>query len=154
MTTSIRLLFARVSIASVMALALAGAALAQPAERPAPMSTHPGHRGMHGDRLRHLGLTEAQRDQIFKVRQDQAPELRERMKAVCRAHEDLRQSAKATPFDRDRARQLADAEAKAVAQIAFMRTETASRVRAVLTDAQRAKLDAGPEGRHGRGGPK
>jgi periplasmic protein CpxP/Spy len=151
MTTSIRLLFARFSIASVMALALTGAAFAQPMERPGPAAMRAGHGGMHGAGLRHLGLTEAQRDQIFKIRHDQAPEMRERTKAVRRAHEELRQSAKATPFDRDRARQLADAEAKAIAQIAFMRVETMSRVRAVLTDAQRAKLDAG---RHGRGGPK
>jgi Spy/CpxP family protein refolding chaperone len=154
MTPGIRLLLARFSIASVMALALAGAAFAQPMERPGPMPMRSGHGGMHGDRLRHLGLTEAQRDQIFKIRHDQAPQMREHMKAVRRAHEELRQAAKATPFDRDRARQLADAEAKAIAQIAFMRVETMSRVRAVLTDAQRAKLDAGPEGRHGRGGPK
>jgi periplasmic protein CpxP/Spy len=151
MTTSIRLLFARFSIASVMALALTGAAFAQPMERPGPAAMRAGHGGMHGAGLRHLGLTEAQRDQIFKIRHDQAPEMRERTKAVRRAHEELRRSAKATPFDRDRARQLADAEAKAIAQIAFMRVETMSRVRAVLTDAQRAKLDAG---RHGRGGPK
>jgi Spy/CpxP family protein refolding chaperone len=154
MTPGIRLLLARFSITSVMALALAGAAFAQPMEGPGPMAMRSSHGGMHGERLRQLGLTEAQRDQIFKIRHDQAPQMREHMKAVRRAHEELRQAAKATPFDRDRARQLADAEAKAVAQIAFMRTETTSRVRAVLTDAQRAKLDAAPAGRHDRGGPK
>jgi periplasmic protein CpxP/Spy len=161
MTRNIRLLFARFSIAGFMALALAGVAFAQsgaaPAQRmegPGAMSMRSGHGGMHGHGLRRLGLTEAQQDQIFKIYHDQAPEMRERMKAVRRAHQELRQSAKATPFDRDRARQLADAEAKAVAQIAFMRVETMSRVRAVLTEAQRAKLDAGREGWGGRGGQK
>jgi protein CpxP len=153
-TRSIRLLLARFSIASVMALALAGTAFAQPMEGPGPMAMHPGSGGMHGERLRHLGLTEAQQDQVFKIYHDQAPEMRERMKAVRRAHEALRQSAKAIPFNRDQARQLADTEAKAMAQIAFMRVETMSRVRAVLTEEQRAKLDAGQEGRHGRGDPK
>ena len=135
-----------------MALALAGAAFAQPMEGPGSMAMHPRQGAMHGERLRHLGLSEAQRDQIFKIHHDQAPEMRERMKAVRRAHQELRQAAKALPFDRDRARQLADTEAKAVAQIAFMRAETMSRVRAVLTEEQRAKLDAGRDGRHGRGG--
>jgi protein CpxP len=135
-----------------MALALAGAAFAQPMEGPGPMAMHPGSGGMHGERLRRLGLSEAQQDQIFKIHHDQAPEMRERIKAVRRAHQELRQAAKALPFDRDRARQLADTEAKAVAQIALMRTETMSRVRAVLTEEQRAKLDAGRDGRHGRGG--
>jgi protein CpxP len=154
MTRNIRSLFARLSIASAMALGVAGTAFAQPTEGPGPRTMHFRQGGMHGGWVRHLGLTEAQRDQIFKIRHDQAPEMRERMKAVRRAHEELRQSAKATPFDRDRAHQLADAEAKAVAQIAFMRVETMSRIRAVLTDAQRAKLDAGRQGRRGRGASK
>jgi protein CpxP len=105
---------------------------------------------MHGDRLRQLGLTEAQQDQIFKLHHDQAPEIRQRIKAARRAHGELMRSAKATPFDRERTRQLADAEAKAVAQLAFMRVETMSRVRAVLTDEQRVKLDARQAGEHGR----
>jgi protein CpxP len=146
-----RLFLARFSIASVMALTLAGAALAQPMDGPAPMAMQRGFGGMHGDRLRHLHLTEAQQDQVFKIHHDQAPEMRERVKAVRRAHWQLRQSAKATPFDRDRARQLADVEAKALAQIAFMRVETMSRIRAVLTDEQRAKLDARRAGERGRG---
>jgi Spy/CpxP family protein refolding chaperone len=157
-TKSIRLLLARFSIASFMALALAGAVFAQSMDGPGPMGMHPRlddmHGGMHGERLRHLGLTEAQQDQIFKIYHDQAPEMRERMKAIRRAHEALRQSAKALPFDRDRARQLADTEAKAVAQIAFMRVETMSRVRAVLTEEQRAKLDAGRDDWRGRRGPR
>jgi Spy/CpxP family protein refolding chaperone len=148
---SIRLPAARFAVASVMTLALAGAALAQPMDRPAPMAMHHGFGGMQGDRLRHLGLTEAQQDQIFKLHHDQAPEMRERMKAARRAHSELLQSAKAMPFDRDRARQLADAEAKALAQIAFMRVEMMSRVRAVLTDEQRAKLEARRGARHGGG---
>ena len=132
-----------------MALALAGAACAQPMEGPGPMAMHPRSGGMHGEGLRHLGLSEVQRDQIFKIHHDQAPEMRERIKAVRRAQQALRESARALPFDRDRARQLADTEAKALAQIALMRAETMSRVRAVLTEAQRAKLDAGRDGRRG-----
>ena len=154
MIRSIRLHLARFSIASAIAIALAGAAFAQPMEGPGPMAMHHGSGGMHGERLRHLGLSEAQQDQIFKIYHDQAPEMRERMKAARRAHQELRQSAKAMPFDRDRARQLADTEAKAVAQIAFMRVETMSRVRAVLTEDQRAKLDAGRDGGRGRGAAK
>ena len=153
MTIPTRLFLSRYWILSVMALLLAGAAFAQPMEGP-PMAMQRGFGGMHGDRLRHLGLTEAQQDQIFKLHHDQAPEIRERIKAARRAHSELMRSAKATPFDRERARQLADAEAKAVAQLAFMRVETMSRVRAVLTDEQRAKLDARRAGEHGRGAAK
>ena len=151
MAKSTRLLFARFSIASVMALAFMGAAFAQPMQGSGQMGMHPGFGGMHGSRLRHLGLTEAQQDQVFKIYHDQAPALRERMKAVRRAREELLRSATSTPFDRERARQLADSEAKAVAEIAFMRVETISRVRSILTPEQRAKLDAGRDGGRGHG---
>src|SRR6266550_844322 len=125
--------------------ALMSAAFAQPMEGSGPMAMCADFGAVHGTRLRHLGLTEGQQDQVFKIYHDQAPALRERMKAVRRAHQELRQSAKAMPFDRDRARQLADAEAKAVAEGAFMRAETMSRVRSVLTSEQGKKLDASRE---------
>src|SRR6185436_4280013 len=105
---SIRLLLARFSIVSVMALAFMSAAPAQPMQGSGPMAMRDGFGGMHGNRLRHLGLTEGQQDQVFKIYHDQAPALRERVKAVRRAHQELRRSAISMPFDRDRARQLAD----------------------------------------------
>jgi periplasmic protein CpxP/Spy len=146
----LQLFLARFSIASVMALASMSAAFAQPMDAPWHMGMSPGGGDMHGHGLRHLGLTEAQQDQVFKIHHDQAPALRERMKAVRRAHEELQRSAASTPFDRDRARQLADSEAKAIADLAFMHVETMSRVRSILTPEQRARLDAGPDGGRGR----
>lgn len=151
MAKSTRLFFARFSIASALALALTGAAFAQPMQGSGALGMHAGFGSMHGSRLRHLGLTEAQQDQVFKIYHDQAPALRERVKAVRRAHEELRRSASSMPFDRERARQLADSEAKAVADITFMRVEIMSRVRSVLTAEQRAKLDAGRGGWRRRG---
>ena len=118
------------------------------------MAQQPGHgdrpamhgerHGMHhrgGDFLRRLDLTEAQRDQVFRIRHEQAPVAHEAMKVMRRAHEELRTLAKAPSFDRAKARSLVDAAAKAHADLAFLRIEGMSKIRSILTPEQRAKLD-------------
>jgi len=106
-----------------------------------------GPMGMHGGghdhemMLRGLDLTEAQRDQIFKIHHDQAPAMREQMKQVRHAREDLMKSASADRFDETHARQAADALGKAVSAMAVMRAQTMNRVRAILTPEQRTRMD-------------
>jgi Spy/CpxP family protein refolding chaperone len=104
--------------------------------------------GMHhrggGDmmmRLRGLNLTEQQRDQIFKIHHEAVPAMREQMKQVEKARTELRRVAMADKFDEAKARQAADAQAKAVAAMAVMRAQNMNRVRAVLTPEQRQKID-------------
>jgi len=108
------------------------------------------HRGggdmMH---MRGLNLTEQQRDQIFKIHHESVPAMREQMKQVQKARMDLRQVAMADKFDEAKARQAADAQAKAMANMAVMRAQTMNRVRQVLTPEQRQKMD---EMRDRRGG--
>jgi periplasmic protein CpxP/Spy len=104
-----------------------------------PMRGNPESHRMMG--LRALDLTEAQRDQVFKLRHEQAPALREKMQAARKAHGELRALATATTFDGARARELADAQAKAMAEAALLRAETMNRMMAVLTPEQRATLD-------------
>lgn len=107
-----------------------------------PLGRAPG--GMHETRalrwLRQLHLTEAQRDQMFRIFHDQAPATREQMKLVRRAREALRSAALAPGFDRAQARSLADAEGKALSDMALLRAQTMSRVAAILTPEQREKL--------------
>jgi periplasmic protein CpxP/Spy len=126
----------RFLIASSLAFGLGSGALAQSDERPGPMPSH----GMHR-MLRHLDLSEAQRDQVFKIFHDQAPAMHERMKAARAAREDLEKLASASAFDRARARAIADTEAKAIAEMEVMRAESMARVREILTPEQRAKLN-------------
>src|SRR5262249_32381745 len=100
------------------------------------------HRG--GDMMMHmraLNLSEAQRDQIFKIHHDSVPAMREQMKQVEKARTQLRQLAMADNFDEARVRQAADAQAKALSAMAVMRAQTANRVRQVLTPEQRQKMD-------------
>jgi len=92
-------------------------------------------------RLRALGLSEAQQDQVFKLFHEQAPAMHEQMKQVRRSREELRKLSMAERFDEGRARQLADAQAKALATLAVMRAQTMSRVREILTPEQRARMD-------------
>jgi len=100
-----------------------------------------GHRGHGMMHLHSLNLTEAQRDQVFKIFHDQAPAMHEQMKQVHRSREDLRQLALAERFDEGRARQLADTQAKALAALAVMRAQTMARVREILTPEQRQRLE-------------
>src|SRR2546426_4797513 len=86
-------------------------------------------------------LSDAQRDQVFKIFHDQSPAMHERMKAARAAREDLEKLALASAFDRERARAIADTEAKAIADMELLRAESMARVRQVLTAEQRAKLD-------------
>ena len=126
----------RFLIASSLAFGLGSGALAQSDERPGPMPSH----GMHR-MLRHLDLSEAQRDQVFKIFHDQSPAMHERMKAARAAREDLEKLAFGSAFDRARARAIAETEAKAIADMELLRAESMARVREILTPEQRAKLD-------------
>jgi periplasmic protein CpxP/Spy len=99
-----------------------------------------GHGGeMRG--LRALDLTEAQRDQIFKIHHDQAPAFRDQMKKLRASRQDLQKLARADKFDQAAVRRAADAQGKALSDLAVMRAQTASQVRQVLTPEQRSKLD-------------
>jgi Spy/CpxP family protein refolding chaperone len=138
LTRRIPLALAGLALATSFAFALPDAAQADP--------------GMRGQRegahfMRGLDLTQEQRDQVFKIFHDQAPALRERAQAARDARQELRKLSLAPGFDGAKARQLADAAAKAQADVAVMRAESMSKVVALLTPEQRAKLEQGRERR-------
>jgi protein CpxP len=142
-------------IAGGLAAGLAGTvALAQdrgPGAEPGFHAVH-GMRHGGGERwLRGLDLTEAQRDQVFKIFHEQAPVLREHAQAAREASRELRAAATSPNFDRARVRELADAQAKAMAEMAFLRAEAMSRVVAILTPEQRQKLEERRDQRSRRG---
>ena len=149
----------RFLVASSIALGVASLAQAQPA--PAPAAGHGAHRvAMHGHghghggprgMFRQLNLTEAQQDQIFKIHHDQAPAFREQMKKVRAARQELRKLALADRFDEGQVRRAADAQAKAMSDLAVLRAQTMNRVRNVLTPEQRSQLEKLQEQRRGRG---
>lgn len=122
-------------VASSTALGLAPAASAQ--EPRMGM----GHHGGPMMQLRGLDLSEAQRDQVFKIFHEQAPSAHEQMKQVQSARQELMKLAAADRFDEARARQAADVQAKALSALALQRAQTMHRVREILTPEQRQRLD-------------
>ena len=94
----------RFLIASSLAFGLGSGAFAQSDDRPGPILSH--GMGMHR-MLRHLDLSDAQRDQVFKIFHDQSPAMHERMKAMRAARGDLEKLAFDSAFDRERAREAA-----------------------------------------------
>ena len=142
-------IFAGLLAAGSIALALPTAAVSHPSGGPQSHEMRGGERGGSMLMLRGLDLTQEQRDQVFKIFHEQTPTIRSRMQAAREAQQALRQSALSPNFDSARARELADAAAKAHADVALMRAESMSKVFALLTPEQRTKLEQTRE-RHGR----
>lgn len=136
-------------------LATAAIALALPLTASAFQGPHGGHRGcgdfaMHGGmgmgggmmppHLRGLDLTEGQRDKIFEIIHAQAPAMREKGKAMFKAQADLRALAAAPDYSEAKAGALADAAAKAMADMTLARAKAERQVFEVLTPEQRKQL--------------
>jgi protein CpxP len=104
-----------------------------------------GHGALHGQDmrggLRGLDLSDAQREQVRSIFKEQATAMRERMEIARKAHQELRAASLAPSFDGARVRELADTAAKALADAAVLRAEAMSKVVALLTPEQRARLE-------------
>jgi Spy/CpxP family protein refolding chaperone len=100
---------------------------------------HEMHGRAGGMRMfRGLDLTQAQRDQVHNIFQEQSGAFRANAEAARAAHEALRKAAVDPNAD---VRALADAAGKAHADAAVLRVETMRRVVALLTPEQRQKLE-------------
>jgi Spy/CpxP family protein refolding chaperone len=98
---------------------------------------------MHGDmmmRFHHLNLSEAQRDKLFSIMHAAAPEHREHMKAIRKAHEALAELVRADHFDDARAGALSRELGQAIAAQALLQARTAAQAMAVLSPEQREQL--------------
>lgn len=137
-------------------LAEPGAAAFIPPQHGGPrfMPPHPGG-GLFGPMMRPLlfgrglQLSEAQEDQIFSILHAAEPALRNGQNAARRARQSLDELVRSETYDAARARELADAQAKAFSDGALARAEAMYRVRQVLTPEQRATLDQRDRGPRG-----
>ena len=91
--------------------------------------------------LRGLALTEAQEDKLFSMMHAGMPRLREQLRVAFKAMEELRRLAVSDNFDPDKARVIAETQAKAMAQVALMHAELDAKVRTLLTPQQRKQFD-------------
>jgi len=148
-------------IAGSLALALPFASQARSGVE-AGCQTHAMHgkhhaKGGFGERagfMRGIDLSEAQRDQIFKLRHEAAPTLREKGKQAHAARAELRKLAQAENFDEAKARALSEQAARADAEFKFERLRLKQQILATLTPEQRKQAEAkrkqfGEKHRHG-----
>lgn len=99
-----------------------------------------GHGFGHGDFMRGLALTEAQKDRAFAIMHAQAPQLREQHKAIAKAHEELHALVMSGQFDEARAAGLTKALGQATAAAALLQARTHAQLIALLTPEQREQL--------------
>lgn len=177
MTSTKRYLTVLLTSAAVLGAGVAGAQSAAPATAPAaapqgqPTAVHKlhdgkrgehhrghrghhakgHHRGGHGMMLRGVKLSDAQKDQIFKIHHAQMPAVRDQMKIIRANRTELRKLSFASNFDAAKARELAGAEAQARATLAMMHAETQHKIFAVLTPEQRQQVQKRQEQRAQRG---
>lgn len=91
--------------------------------------------------MRELKLTDAQRDQIFKIMHEQAPTFREKAIAARKAREELRDVSFSAKYDEARVATLTDTEARAMAELTQMRLRTANQIYQLLTPEQKKKAE-------------
>lgn len=87
-------------------------------------------------------LTEAQQDKIFEIMHTQAPARHAREKELAQALDGLRKLALADEFDDIKAKALADAAARAQAELALIRARTDYKIQRLLTAEQRKQAQA------------
>ena len=104
----------------------------------------PSKHAMGGDMmppyLHGLKLSEAQGDKVFAIMHAQAPAMRDKAKAVHKAEDDLRTLAAAPDYSEAKARTLADAAAKAMAEMSLLRAKVDRQMFELLTPEQRKQL--------------
>jgi len=140
----------RFLIAAAVALAVPLTAVAFGGAHGAPNGScgaeMPGKGGQRGPGermppyLRGLNLSEVQRDKVFAIMHAQAPAMRDKAKAVQRAEEDIRGLAMSPDYSEAKARTLADASARAMAEMTLARLATDRQVLEVLTPEQRKQV--------------
>ena len=90
--------------------------------------------------LRGLNLTETQRDNISGLLKAQAPALRDKAEEAHKASGELRAMAMSGQYDEAKAKVLAEASAKAMAEVALMRARTGNQIYQSLTPEQQKQL--------------
>ncbi len=98
-----------------------------------------------------LNLTEAQRDQIFKIMHDQAPALREKTKEARKAHTELRALSFSDKYDEAKVKALTESGARAMAEIAEIRAAGANKIYVLLSPEQRKRVEELKAGTENRG---
>ena len=117
-------------------------------ERHGPRPGGPAH-----NLLKRLDLTDEQRDRVFEIHHAQQPAVREKMEALRKGREALRNAAMAENYDSKAVHALADRQAGVKAELIVMRNATFNRIYTLLTPEQREQIKLMKEKR-GTGGQR
>lgn len=101
-----------------------------------------GHPDFMPPFVRHLNLSEAQKDQVFELMHSKAPTFRELGKKSKSIHDEMREFALSDTFDAAKAQSLADKAAKNHSEMLTMRAVVDQQIYALLNAEQRSKLAA------------
>jgi len=88
-----------------------------------------------------LHLTDEQQDKVFAIVYAAEPVMHEQTKALRKAHEALHELNEADQLDEGKAKNLAEAAAKAESQLMVLRLRTEHQILALLTPDQKKQLE-------------
>jgi len=92
--------------------------------------------------LRGVELSEAQHDKIFSIMHKQEPLMREQAKAARKAQDALRALAASGAYEDAKAKTLADALARATAEMTLQNARSEQQIYALLTPEQRKQAES------------
>jgi Spy/CpxP family protein refolding chaperone len=102
-----------------------------------------GGRGFNIERMaEHLELTTEQRSKIEAIVEETRPRVKAIREQMRDNRKQLREVSAADTYDKDAVRKLADAQGDLKADMIMLRSEQKSRIRSVLTEEQRNKMQA------------
>jgi Spy/CpxP family protein refolding chaperone len=102
-----------------------------------------GGRGFNIERMaEHLDLTAEQRSKIESIVEETRPRVKAIREQMRDNRKQLRELSAVGTYDKDAVRKLADAQGDLKADMIMLRTEQKSRIRSVLTEEQRNRMQA------------
>ena len=111
------------------------------------------HGGKHHRMFKHLGLSDAQRDQVFKIMHDSKPAKYEKMKQMRGLRKQMREAIHSDRFNVKAVRKLAEKKAAIIADLMVLKAQTRNKIYQVMTPEQKQKIKefSNKRGRHGHG---
>lgn len=111
------------------------------------------HGGKHGRMFKHLGLSDAQRDQVFKIMHDSKPAKYEKMKQMRGLRKQMREAIHSDRFNVKAVRKLAEKKAAIMVDLMVLKAQTRNRIYQVMTPEQKQKIKkfSNKRGRRGHG---
>ncbi|HEX19571.1 MAG TPA: periplasmic heavy metal sensor [Acidiferrobacteraceae bacterium] len=109
--------------------------------------------GKHHRIFKQLGLSDAQRDQVFKIMYESKPVKYEKMKKMHAIRKEMRDAIHSDRFDVKAVRKLAQKKAAILTDLMVLSAQTRNQIYQILTPEQKQKIKelGNKRGHHGHG---